>query len=68
MIIPLHSQGPDATDTREVSTAVPIEQIPYIMRAIGFYPSEQEVRESHITVGSSGSCIRVSDVFRLKTC
>ena len=29
--------------SREVSTTVPIDQIPYIMRAIGFYPSEQEV-------------------------
>jgi len=44
VVTPLHSQGPDAMDTREVSTTVPIEQIPYIMRAIGFYPSEQEVR------------------------
>ena len=38
-----HSQGPDSMNTREVSTTVPIGQIPYIMRAIGFYPSEQEV-------------------------
>ena len=37
------SQGPDSMNTREVSTTVPIGQIPYIMRAIGFYPSEQEV-------------------------
>lgn len=37
------SQGPDSMNTREVSTTVPIDQIPYIMRAIGFYPSEQEV-------------------------
>ena len=38
------SQGPDTTATREISTTVPVEQVPYIMRAIGFYPSEQEVR------------------------
>ena len=37
------SQGSDSMNTREVSTTVPIGQIPYIMRAIGFYPSEQEV-------------------------
>lgn len=38
------SQGPDVTSPRKVSTTIPIEEIPYIMRAIGFYPSEQEVR------------------------
>ena len=38
-----YSQGPDTTSTRLVSTTVDIEQIPYVMRAIGFYPSEQEV-------------------------
>ena len=56
-------------DTREVSTTVPIEQIPYIMRAIGFYPSEQEVRGSDIIVGSSGGhcimhirCVQIEDM------
>ena len=38
-----YSQGVDTTATREVSTTVPIEQIPDIMRGIGFYPSEEEV-------------------------
>lgn len=37
------SQGPDVTSPRKVSTTIPIEEIPYVMRAIGFYPSEQEV-------------------------
>lgn len=37
------SQGVDTTDTRKVSTKVPLAQVPYIMRALGFYPSEQEV-------------------------
>ena len=39
----IRSQGPDTMATREVSTHIPIEQIPCVMRAIGFYPSEQEV-------------------------
>ena len=33
----------DTTDTRQVSTKVPLAQVPYIMRALGFYPTEQEV-------------------------
>ena len=30
-------------DTRKVAVTIPINQIPFVMRAIGFYPSEQEV-------------------------
>ena len=37
------SQGVDTTETRQVSTKVPLAQVPYIMRALGFYPTEQEV-------------------------
>lgn len=37
------SQGPDITSVRNVSTTILIEEIPNIMRALGFYPSEQEV-------------------------
>lgn len=44
------SQGVDTTDTRQVSTKVPLGQVPYIMRALGFYPTEQEVRP--VRVGS----------------
>lgn len=38
------SQGPDVTSVRNVSTKIEIEEIPYVMRALGFYPSELEVR------------------------
>jgi len=38
-----YSQGPEVTATRDVSTNIPITQIPSVMRALGFYPSEQEV-------------------------
>ena len=37
------SQGPKTMETREVSTKVLLDQVPSIMRAIGFYPTEQEV-------------------------
>jgi len=39
----IRSQGVDTTDTRQVSTKVPLVQVPYIMRALGFYPTEQEI-------------------------
>lgn len=37
------SQGPDVTSIRNVSATIKIEEIPYVMRALGFYPSELEV-------------------------
>lgn len=39
----IRSQGVDTTDTRQVSTKVPLAQVPYIMRALGYYPTEQEI-------------------------
>ena len=37
------SQGVETQGTRQVSTTVPLDQIPDLMRALGFYPSEQDV-------------------------
>ena len=39
------SQGVDTMDTRQVSTMVPLSEIPFVMRAMGHYPSEQEVED-----------------------
>jgi len=39
----MRNQGVDCTEEREVSTTVPISEIPFIMRALGFYPTEQEI-------------------------
>ena len=41
--VSLYSQGINSMDTRKVGVTIPINQIPFVMRAIGFYPSEQEV-------------------------
>ncbi|NXF04149.1 CF251 protein, partial [Smithornis capensis] len=38
-------QGIDTMETREVSTYIPLEEIPSVMRSIGFYPSEEEIEE-----------------------
>ena len=40
----LRSQGINTTEERVVSQVVPLKQVPFIMRALGFYPTEQEVR------------------------
>ena len=38
------SQGVNAMDVRDVSVKIPLSEVPFVMRAMGFYPSEQEVR------------------------
>ncbi|NWS13356.1 CF251 protein, partial [Pachyramphus minor] len=39
------SQGMTTLENRQVSTHIPLEKIPSVMRAIGFYPSEEEIEE-----------------------
>ncbi|KFV53668.1 WD repeat-containing protein 66, partial [Gavia stellata] len=39
----LRSHGIDTLETRQVSTHIPLEEIPSVMRAMGFYPSEEKV-------------------------
>ncbi|KAM4707122.1 cilia- and flagella-associated protein 251 [Discoglossus pictus] len=39
----LRNQGIDTMEIRSVSTHIPLKEIPFVMRALGFYPTEQEV-------------------------
>ncbi|XP_008057932.1 cilia- and flagella-associated protein 251 [Carlito syrichta] len=39
----LHSQGIDTMETRKVSEHICLSELPFIMRAIGFYPSEEKI-------------------------
>ncbi|ELU01761.1 hypothetical protein CAPTEDRAFT_143966 [Capitella teleta] len=32
-------------ETRKVASSIPVTEIPYVMRAMGFYPSEQEIED-----------------------
>ncbi|NXD40293.1 CF251 protein, partial [Copsychus sechellarum] len=43
--VQLCSQGIKTLERRQVSTHIPLEEIPSVMRAIGFYPSEEEIEE-----------------------
>ena len=36
-------QGIDTMDRRQVDTRIDLSEVPFVMRALGFYPSEQEV-------------------------
>ncbi|KAM9194215.1 cilia- and flagella-associated protein 251 [Dugong dugon] len=41
----LRSQGIDTMETREVSEHICLSEVPYVMRAIGFYPSEEKIND-----------------------
>ncbi|CAL8254048.1 unnamed protein product [Boreogadus saida] len=38
----LRHQGIDSRAPRQVSTSIPLTEVPFLMRALGFFPSEQE--------------------------
>ncbi|KAI4889394.1 hypothetical protein NFI96_034080 [Prochilodus magdalenae] len=41
----LRNQGIDSMETRQVSTHIPLTEVPFVMRALGFYPTEQELED-----------------------
>ncbi|XP_016333156.1 WD repeat-containing protein 66-like [Sinocyclocheilus anshuiensis] len=41
----LQNQDLDTMDTRLVSTCIPLADVPFLMRALGFYPTEQELED-----------------------
>uniref|UniRef100_A0A803YMV6 Cilia- and flagella-associated protein 251 n=1 Tax=Meleagris gallopavo TaxID=9103 RepID=A0A803YMV6_MELGA len=43
--VQLRSHGIDMLESRQVSMYIPLEEIPSVMRAMGFYPSEEEIEE-----------------------
>ncbi|TKC50207.1 hypothetical protein EI555_000700 [Monodon monoceros] len=44
----LRSQGIDTMETRKVSEHICLSELPFVMRAIGFYPSEEKRGESAV--------------------
>ncbi|XP_076127408.1 cilia- and flagella-associated protein 251 [Alosa pseudoharengus] len=41
----LRTQGIDSMQMRQVSTHIPLAEVPFVMRALGFYPTEQELED-----------------------
>ncbi|XP_065548317.1 cilia- and flagella-associated protein 251 isoform X2 [Lathamus discolor] len=69
----LHSQGIETLETRQVSTHIPLEEIPSVMRAMGFYPSEEEIEEmlnevkfsNYVDTGEQVTKINLEDFIKL---
>lgn len=47
----IRSQGIDTMETRQVSEHICLSELPFVMRAIGFYPSEEKVGRNQISAG-----------------
>uniref|UniRef100_A0A670YV84 Cilia and flagella associated protein 251 n=1 Tax=Pseudonaja textilis TaxID=8673 RepID=A0A670YV84_PSETE len=43
--VQLVHQGINTMEPREVSTRIPLEQVPFVIRAMGFYPSEDQIED-----------------------
>ncbi|XP_053328771.1 cilia- and flagella-associated protein 251 [Spea bombifrons] len=69
----LRNQGIDTMDSRQVSTHIPLKEVPFIMRALGFYPSEQEVENmlnevkfsEYVDTGKQVTHINLEDFIKL---
>ncbi|NXF33376.1 CF251 protein, partial [Nyctibius bracteatus] len=69
----LCSHGIDTLETRQVSTHIPLEEIPSVMRAMGFYPSEEEIEEmlnevkfsKYVDTGEEVTKINLGDFIKL---
>ncbi|NXH46951.1 CF251 protein, partial [Dicaeum eximium] len=71
--VQLCSQGIETLETRQVSTHIPLEEISSVMRAIGFYPSEEEIEEmineikfsKYVDTGEEVTKINLDDFIKL---
>ncbi|KAM6247169.1 cilia- and flagella-associated protein 251 [Porphyrio hochstetteri] len=69
----LRSHGIDTLETRQVSTHIPLEEIPSVMRAMGFYPSEEKIEEminevkfsKYVDTGEQVTKINLGDFIKL---
>ncbi|NXR81380.1 CF251 protein, partial [Pycnonotus jocosus] len=71
--VQLCRQGIDTLEKRQVSTHIPLEEIPSVMRAIGFYPSEEEIEgminevkfSKYVDTGEEVTKINLGDFIKL---
>jgi WD40 repeat protein len=69
----IKSQGPCTVETRKTSTTIPLDQVPNVMRAIGYYPTEQEVSDmlnevkfsEYVDTGKYITAINLGDFIKL---
>nr|XP_056715073.1 cilia- and flagella-associated protein 251 [Euleptes europaea] len=69
----LRHQGIDTMEPRKVSTHIPLEQIPFVMRAMGFYPSEEQIENmlnevkfgDYLETGKQTTEINLGDFIKL---
>ncbi|XP_068100947.1 cilia- and flagella-associated protein 251 [Hyperolius riggenbachi] len=69
----LRNQGIDTMETRQVSTHIPLKEVPFIMRALGYYPTEQEVENmlneikfsEYVNTGEQVTHINLGEFIRL---
>lgn len=69
----LRNQGIDTMETRQVSTHIPLKEIPFVMRALGYYPTEQEVENmvnevkfsEYVNSGQQVTHINLGDFIKL---
>ncbi|OPJ75031.1 WD repeat-containing protein 66 isoform A [Patagioenas fasciata monilis] len=71
--VQLRGHGIDSLEPRQVSTHIPLEEIPSIMRAMGFYPSEEKIEEminevkfsKYVDTGEQVTKISLEDFIKL---
>ncbi|XP_073442098.1 cilia- and flagella-associated protein 251 [Dendrobates tinctorius] len=69
----LRNQNIDTMETRQVSTRIPLKEVPFIMRALGYYPTEQEVENmlnevkfsEYVNTGQQVTHINLGDFIKL---
>ncbi|KAJ1093171.1 hypothetical protein NDU88_006278 [Pleurodeles waltl] len=69
----LRSQGVDTMEARHVATRIPLKEVPFIMRALGFYPTEQEIEDmlnevkfsEYVNTGKQVTDISLGELLRL---
>ncbi|XP_009878650.1 PREDICTED: WD repeat-containing protein 66 [Charadrius vociferus] len=69
----LRSHGIETLEPRQVSTYIPLEEIPSVMRAMGFYPSEEKIEEminevkfsKYVDTGEQVTKINLGDFIKL---